>query len=243
LLLEISLLQIQYPHSERPSLAWGSEQPVLFLSENIFEKFLFFSTERVHWCSYYLRYACEECMSSEFSIIPAFILKQWCFKKYSISKQAKELISFWYDRPIIHLKPTDLAMKVSFRLRQVIILKRKLHKMFDMMKCENAENFMTDTLKEYKYLILKQNFFSLKDLCEINDFKLIFKLQDFFSVFQNHLLETCKECHYTGGTCVVCANNERLYAYDIDNVFYCEDCKSIYHKKCCSVHPCIINKT
>lgn len=86
----------------------------------------------------------------------------------------------------------DNALKKSFRLRQAVILKRKLHKIFDMMKCYNAENFILETLKEYKYFVLKQNFFSMKDLCEINDYSLIYKLQDFFNLFQKHILKDCQ---------------------------------------------------
>ena len=86
----------------------------------------------------------------------------------------------------------DLSLQFSIRLRQAIILKRKLHKIFDMMNCKSAEDFVLNTLKEYKYFVLKQNVFSMKDLCEINDYSLIFKLQDFFFKFENHLRKECQ---------------------------------------------------
>ena len=120
-----------------------------------------------------MRYACDECISSEYSIIPGFILKKWNFKKYSISVKAKLLLNNWFNKPIIHIKPNDSSLKISFRLRQAIILKRKIHKIFDLMKCEGAEKFVIDTMDEYKYLVLKQNLFSMKDLCDINDYLLI----------------------------------------------------------------------
>ena len=189
-----------------------------------------------------MRYVCEDCISEEYSIIPAFILKNWNFKKYSISKKAKELLNNWYISPIIHIKSNDSTLKISFRLRQAIILKRKLHKIFDLMKCENTEKFVIDTMKEYKYLVVKQNFFSMKDLCDINDYSLIYKLQGYFDLFEDHILKSCEICNYKGGNCIVCANNDVLFAYDFENVFYCDDCKAIYHKNCCSFHPCIINK-
>ncbi len=139
-----------------------------------------------------MRYACSECISDEFSIIPAFILKRWNFKKFSISKKAKEIINKYYSAPIIYIKKNDNALKISFKLRQAVIYRRKLHKIFDLMKCKHAEQFVVDTLKDYKYLVLKQNFFSMKDLCEINDYSLIYKLQDFFTVFQDHLIKDCQ---------------------------------------------------
>ena len=189
-----------------------------------------------------MRYVCESCISEEYSIIPIFILKKWNFKKYSISKNAKELLNTWYEKPIIHIKPNDSSLKISSRLRHAIILKRKIHKIFDLMKCEGAEKFVVDTMNEYKYLLLKQNMFCMKDLCDINDYSLIYKLQDWLKCFEEHILINCNECSYKGGYCVVCANNEILYAYDIENVFFCEDCKVLYHRNCGAFHPCIINK-
>ena len=152
------------------------------------------------------------------------------------------LLNNWFNKPIIHIKPNDSSLKISFRLRQAIILKRKIHKIFDLMKCEGAEKFVIDTMDEYKYLVLKQNLFSMKDLCDINDYLLIYKLQNMLKSFEDHILRSCVDCNYKGGSCVVCANNEILLAYDIEKVFYCEDCKVIYHKDCGAFHPCIINK-
>ena len=139
-----------------------------------------------------MHYVCGDCITNEFSIIPAFILKNWNFKKFSISKNALQIINSWYSIPTIHIKLNDYLLVISFRLRQAIILKRKIHKIFDMMKCESAEEFALNSLKEYKYLVLKQNLFSLKDLCKINDFSLIYKLQDFFFIFEHHIQKDCQ---------------------------------------------------
>ena len=40
----------------------------------------------------------------------------------------------------------------------------------------------------------------------------------------------------------MCMSKEIIYAFDIENVIYCNDCKKMFHKKCCTVHPCIINR-
>ena len=49
-------------------------------------------TEKICWCSYYMRFVCSNCIDNNYSIIPEFILKNWNFKKFSISKQAKLLL-------------------------------------------------------------------------------------------------------------------------------------------------------
>lgn len=68
------------------------------------KKILHFSDipiESIYWCSYYMRYVCKDCIDSEISIIPHFVLKKWCFEKFSISKRAKHTLEQWYSKPII----------------------------------------------------------------------------------------------------------------------------------------------
>ena len=48
--------------------------------------------EDVFWCSYYMRFVCKNCIDDEYFIIPYFILKKWCFEKFSVSKKAKNIL-------------------------------------------------------------------------------------------------------------------------------------------------------
>lgn len=146
---------------------------------------------KVYWCSYYMRFICQDCASDEYSIVPAFVLKHWNFKKFQISNTAKELITLWYDKPVIHIKQNDPIIKESSLLYSAILLKRKIHKIFDLMKCEGLETFVFNTLKEYKYLVLRETLFSLKDLVDISEFKLIKLLKEILVKFEDHILREC----------------------------------------------------
>jgi len=228
----------------------NTEKPITLGSQNYqcqfclkkFSTFLFVPLSKVYWCSYYMRYICQDCVSDEFSIIPAFVLKYWNFKKFQISKTARELLDLWYSKPVIHIKQKDPILKESSALHFAIILKRKIHKIFDLMKCDNHESFVYNTLGEYNYLVLREILFSLKDLVEIQEYKLIKKLKEFLRIFEDHILKDCNLCLYKGGTCMMCMTDEVLFAYDVETVFYCNECKKLFHKKCCSFHPCIINR-
>jgi len=188
-----------------------------------------------------MRYICDQCVSEDFSIIPAFILKFWNFKKFSISKKARELILNWYIKPIIHIKSADPILKKSHALQISIILKRKIHKIFDLMKCEKRDEFVIEVLGEHKYLVLKENLISLKDLFDIEEQVFIGKLQNYLYKFENHILNECETCKYTGGNCMGCLSSEVLMAYNVESVFYCNICLLIYHKDCANVHPCKID--
>ena len=199
-------------------------------------------TESIYWCSYYLRFICKDCISEEYSIIPDFILKLWSFKKYQISKKAKSLLEQWYNKPVIYIKQSDPIIKKSEQLRTALILKRKIHKIFDLMKCEKANEFVKETLGHYQYLVLHENLFSLQDLVEIYEQSFFDKLNTFYVSMKKHILNDCTDCNYRGGRCLMCMSKEIIYAFDVENVIYCNDCKKMFHKKCCTVHPCIVDR-
>jgi hypothetical protein len=159
--------------------------------KKLFTSFLLFPTKKVFWCSYHMCYICQDCLSDEFSILPAFILKFWNFKKFSISKNAKDLLEKWHDKPVIHIKQSDSIISQSTLLHTAIILKKKIHKIFDLMKCENAEDFALKTLGNFKYLVLRETLFSLKDLVEISEFRMLIKLEEFLKNFEDHILKDC----------------------------------------------------
>ncbi len=77
-------------------------------------------------------------------------------------------------------------------LRQAIIIKRKIHKIFDIIKCLNLEKIVSEILEAYSYLVLKENLFSLKDLWEIHNGSFILKLKDFLFKLENHIKLDCQ---------------------------------------------------
>jgi len=194
--------------------------------------------KKIFWCSYFNRYICGDCSDEQYSIIPSFILKEWNFKKFPISKEAKKIISLWYDKPVIYIKCSDTLLKTSSVFRVANILKRKIHKMFDVMKCENSDAFVINVLGKHHYLALKENVYSLKDLCDINEGVFIPKLKEFYEQFEEHLHKKCHVCNYKGKRCLLCEKDELLMAYDVENVFFCNQCKNTFHRKCCSFHNC-----
>lgn len=198
--------------------------------------------EKIYWCSYFMRYICKSCVSDDLSIIPAFVLNSWNFNKYSISIFGKNIIEKWEDKPVIHIKGKNPIIKLSSLLKQSITIKRKIHKIFDIMKCSDADNFVLRTLGEYKYLVFKDNYFSLNDLCGTNDYSFLAKLHDFFNAFEKHILKDCVTCHYKGSNCFICNKDQILMAYNIESTIYCSFCKRIFHKKCATFHPCLVLK-
>ena len=235
-------IKFKTKNSSKKPITINEQNYQCFFCKKKFNTFMGMPTENIYWCSYYLRFICKDCVSEDYSIIPDFLLKKWSFKKFSISKKAKELLEKWYDKPVIYFKQTDPIIKRTEVLHSALILKRKIHKIFDLMKCDNKDEFVKEVLGEYQYLLLHENLFSLRDLVEINDLSFFDKLTVFEKKMEDHILKDCQTCLYKGGRCIMCMSKEIIYAFDIENVIYCNDCKKMFHKKCCTVHPCIINR-
>src|SRR4051812_11008698 len=102
--------------------------------------------EKVYWCSYFNRYICSNCTADDYSIIPGFVLKYWNFKKFTISKEAKLILEKWFDKPAIYIQKKDIILKISSLFRQAVLIKRKIHKIYDLMKCDNPDVFAMNTL-------------------------------------------------------------------------------------------------
>ena len=103
------------------------------------------------------------------------------------------------------------------------------------MKCEEVFNFLDKNIPDFKYIVLKEYIFSLKDLIEIHNRTFIKKLKNIKNIFIRHLKEECLLCKYEGHICLICQNEERIYFYDSENVSRCKKCQKSFHKGCLSL--------
>ena len=219
-------------HDKSTSLKEQNYQCYICLKK--FSHFLDIPLEAIYWCSYYMRFVCKNCIADEYSIIPQFILKEWCFDKFSISKKAKNLINFWYDKPIIYLKKEEEILKKI--PEQVLRIKKNINKIFNFMKCEDVFDFVEKKIPQYKYILLKEKIFSLKNLIEMHNSSNFIKiLKNIEELLINHIHKECKECKYEGEICLICQNEEKIYFYDTKNIFYCNTCSKSFHRGCISL--------
>ena len=191
--------------------------------------------ESVYWCSYYMRFVCKDCIDKEFSIIPHFVLKKWCFDKFSISKRAKNTLELWYDKPIIIFNKKDKILNKIPQLNKVIKVKKVINNIFDIMKCKSKFKFIDEVLGNHDYLALKEYIFSLKDLVEINNKTFLNKINKYKNRFIQHISGECPDCKFEGEKCNKCGYEKKIFFYNIEEVFYCKICKKSFHKKCIGI--------
>ena len=203
-----------------------------FICYKKFSLFLNIPTEPIFWCSYYMRFICKDCIDTDYSIIPYFVLQKWCFQKFSISKKAKNILINWYNKPIIYFRNNDGLLYKVKQLNKVIEIKKVINNIFDIMKCKNRFKFVEDNLGEYQHIALKEYLFSMKDLVEINNKTFYKKIIEFKNKFVKHISGECPDCKFEGQICEKCLKNEKIFFYDYENVYYCKKCRKSFHKKC-----------
>ncbi len=196
--------------------------------------------EEVFWCSYYMRFICKNCVDEEYSIIPYFVLKKWCFDKFSISKRAKITLLKWYNKPIIYFKEYEKSVKKIPQLRKVIEIKKTINNIFNIMKCKNKFKFIEENLGEYDYLALEEYLFSMRDLVEINNNTFYKKIVQFKNLFIKHISGECPDCKFEGQICSKCGSEDKIFFYNTENTYYCKECHISLHKKCLGLvgHVC-----
>ena len=200
-----------------------------------FSMFFNIPLEQIFWCSYYMRFVCKDCIDNEFSIIPYFILKKWCFEKFSISKSAKNILLKWYNQPIIYFKKNEEILYKIRQLAKIIEIKKVINNIIDTMKCKNRIKIIEDILGEYEYIALKENLFSMKDLVEIYNDIFYNKMLEFKNKFVRHISGECSDCKYEGEFCEKCRRNEIIYFYDFKKILYCKKCRKCFHIKCVGI--------
>ena len=58
-----------------------------------------------------MHFVCKNCIDNEYSVIPYFILANWSFEKFPISRKAKSILEKWYNKPIICFKKDESIIK------------------------------------------------------------------------------------------------------------------------------------
>ena len=190
-------------------------------------------TDSLKYCHYCMdTQTCRACMAEELVYVPREINLMDLPQKRRVCKPAYELLKkYTYikvdkQNPILNLKPD---------LRQLFVLRRIVHKMFDMIKCEAWETLIdTKDYRDYKYLVLRDCYLPLELIC--NPTLLEEKLKSYATLLRNHL-KNCTICAIQGQMCKICMDNKNLfYAYDISLVAKCKGCYKVGHKRCVRGH-------
>lgn len=189
----------------------------LFFLKILYSLFLF--SFRV--CAFSGNYFCNSCISLELQLIPAKIIYNWDFHKYTVSKRAALFLNEFQNQPFIDLKLLNPNLYMaSEEMAQLQLLRIKLNfiRAYLFTCCESIIDNLQKLLwpKEYLYEHIHQ--YSIADLMMIQKGTLAQLLQKTVQFGEDHILN-CRLCSVKGFICEICNSPKVLYPFHIETTF------------------------
>ncbi|XP_050673209.1 uncharacterized protein LOC126971103 [Leptidea sinapis] len=192
-------------------------------------------------CAYTGEYYCSNCMDPNVFIIPARVIHNWDFKRYSVSKKAAIFLLEFQHQPWIDMKKqnpkiysgvSDMAQLQELRI-QLNFLRAYI------FTCrEPVIEELQKRIWPREYLYDHVHLYTISDLAQIPNGSLVSQLEKVVSFAKIHVLE-CWLCSQKGFICEVCRDPKILYPFDTSTTYRCEECSSVFHAKCLNKNkPC-----
>ncbi|KAM7345959.1 pleckstrin homology and RUN domain containing M1 isoform 1-T2 [Cochliomyia hominivorax] len=192
-------------------------------------------------CAFSGNYFCDNCMDIEPVLIPAKIIYNWDFRKYSISKKAASFLTEFRTQPFIDLKILNPDIyNASEAMAELQALRIRLNFIRAYLCTCSPASFQELQRqffgKEYLYEHIHQ--YSIGDLAMIQRGTLYQQLHKAFKLGEAHILK-CTLCSYKGFICEICNSSRILYPFHIETTFRCSPCGAVFHAECLNEkQPC-----
>ncbi|KAM8709056.1 hypothetical protein ACLKA7_015947 [Drosophila subpalustris] len=185
-------------------------------------------------CDYRGLYYCPSCHWNDSFIVPARIVHNWDFTPRKVSRTGLQEIQLFLDKPLIRLEEQNPKLFVFLeKLCAVKKLRQNLvHMRHYLAACKIAveQKLVEQQLDGRRHLAQSNEFYSLRDLIQVESGALAEFLQSVFKVFGTHI-RACDMCLAKAYICEICSNNEVIFPFD-DGCIKCDQCNSIYHRVC-----------
>lgn len=192
-------------------------------------------------CSFNGHYYCENCMSVEQFMIPAKIIYNWNFRKYSVSKKAAAFITEFQLHPFIDLKllnPDIYTAVEEMASLQSLRIQLNFIRAYLFTCCTPIIKELQKQVWSREYLYEHIHRYSIADLMMIQKNVLSQLLQRTVSFGEHHIMN-CSLCSVKGFICEVCTSPKVLYPFHIDTTFRCQTCGAVFHASCLNdLQPC-----
>ncbi|KAG8272851.1 myoblast differentiation [Homalodisca vitripennis] len=183
-------------------------------------------------------YYCSDCFcpdpTNEYCVIPARVIYNWDFRRYSVSHKASEFLSQvhlypMFDISLINPKIYSVVEEMS-RLKELRVQLNFLQAY--LLTCKgNAVESLQKQIWPREYLYENIHLYSLADLIQASSGVLESTLQKVVDSSKNHIL-SCTLCIQKGFICEICKDPKVIFPFDLDKTYRCKDCCSVYHDKC-----------
>ncbi|XP_030555698.1 pleckstrin homology domain-containing family M member 1 [Drosophila novamexicana] len=192
-------------------------------------------------CAFSGSYYCNTCMDSEAQLIPARIIYNWDFRKYSVSKHAALFLAEYRSQPFLDmqlLNPSIYFASDAMAELQSLRIRLNFIRAYLYTCAPTSIELLQNHFCGRAYLYEHIHQYSIADLALIQRGALCQQLQKAFKLGEAHVLK-CRLCHLKGFICEICQSPRVLYPFHIATTFRCVSCGAVFHAECLNEHqPC-----
>ena len=211
---------------------------------------------RSRLCKYDGLHYCLDCNQDDKAIIPARVIHNWDFSRYTISRENKDKLDLVENEPLINIKLANpLLYQYNASMKECLQLRTQLFYLHAyLFTCQ--ESVALDLRKQVwpsEHLFEHIHLYSLNDLqqvgcprrrrlfarktnpplsrTQVQAGTLFINLKKSISLAKKHVL-TCVLCSQKGFICEICNNPRIIYPFDTDTTYRCDNCKTCFHINC-----------
>ncbi|XP_032218537.1 run domain Beclin-1-interacting and cysteine-rich domain-containing protein isoform X2 [Nematostella vectensis] len=131
--------------------------------------------KRFRYCNYLGKYFCSSCHQNEPMVIPARIVRRWDFRKYEVSKFAKDLLNNIHYDPLFNIKDLNSALYQRVRaLAEVQTLRKQLYFFRTFAQtCRKATELRQDLARIPDHIFTEEHLFSVEDLLQVKSGEMV----------------------------------------------------------------------
>ncbi|VDN53234.1 unnamed protein product [Dracunculus medinensis] len=192
---------------------------------------------RMRYCDYFGRLFCQRCHQGSKTKTPARIIHQWNFKEYPVCDMAYRFLSDNYFQPVINASAIFCRFYNNSRsLKKLHDLRIQLVHIWSYIKtCELAKTVQTNLNTMFtsvpNHYLTAFDVFSLSDLENIENGELFRLIHPLVQYGQLHI-ENCERCKAKAFICELCAEDDLLFPFQLNKIYRCNECGSLFHGKC-----------
>ncbi|KAH8358258.1 hypothetical protein KR084_010691 [Drosophila pseudotakahashii] len=192
-------------------------------------------------CAFSGSYYCSNCMDVELQLIPARIIYNWDFRKYSVSKRAATFLAEFRSHPFLDmqlLNPRIYFASDAMAELQSLRIRLNFIRAYLYTCAPSSIELLQNQFAGREYLYEHIHLYSIADLSLIQRGVLCQQLQKAYKVGEGHVLK-CRLCQLKGFICEICQSPRVLYPFHISTTFRCLTCGAVFHAECLNdKQPC-----
>ncbi|RWS29063.1 DUF4206 domain containing protein-like protein, partial [Leptotrombidium deliense] len=183
-------------------------------------------------CDYNGKYYCENCHSSNMSVIPARVIHNWDFEQRLISNKSMFLLNYIKSKPVLFdiLELNSMLYGLVEELCHIKRIRQELCLMVKYIKICKQPSKPKLSVATHLFDEEKINCYSLNELTNVRELQIqLLKLHQTLLV---HITKDCESCKGKGFYCELCRDRQDLLFPFSSNIANCQKCSAVYHKNC-----------